>query len=273
VIKQHRSTQRYTPREQDKDKVLVSAIHQLVKEHPRRGCRYITTCLQRAGWRINYKRVHRIWKHEGFKVPRKRHKKRAIGASSNACDKRAALFRNDVWTWDFIHDRTVDGRQLKIFVILDEFTRENLCLEVRRSFTADAVLSVLSELMAHHGVPGHIRSDNGSEFIAQQMQKWLEKAAVGTLYVAPGAPWQNGYAESFNSRLRDEFLEMNYFTSLKEAQQLAMTWKAHYNEARPHSSLGNRTPKEFAEHCLGGCSASLRSAPQPPRQCCPEVQT
>ena len=155
--------------------ILVSAIHQLVKEHPRRGCRYITACLQRAGWRVNYKRVHRLWKQEGFKVPRKRHKKRAVGDSSNACDKRTALGRNDVWTWDFIHDRTVDGRQLKFLVILDEFTRENLCLDVRRSFTADAVLGVLSELMVHRGVPGHIRSDNGSEFIAEQMQKWLKK--------------------------------------------------------------------------------------------------
>ena len=183
-------------------------------------------------------------------MPRRRHEKRAVGDSSNACDKRTALHRNDVWTWDFIHDRTVDGRQLKFLVILDEFTRENLCLDVRRSFTADAVLGVLSELMVRHGVPGHIRSDNGSEFIADQMQKWLEKAEAGTLYIAPGAPWQNGYAESFNSRLRDEFLEMNYFTFLREAQQPASTWKSHYNEARPHTSLGNRTPKEFAEDCM-----------------------
>ena len=253
--------------------VLVRAIHQLVKEYPRRGCRYITACLQRSGWRVNYKRVHRLWKHEGFKVPRKRHKKRAVGNSSNACDKRTALCRNDVWTWDFIHDRTVDGRQLKFLVILDEFTRENLCLDVRRSFTADAVLGVLSELMVHRGVPGHIRSDNGSEFIAEQMQKWLAKAEVGTLYIAPGAPWQNGYAESFNSRLRDEFLEMNYFTSLREAQQLALAWKEHYNEARPHTSLGNRTPKEFAEDCMGARSASLRSAPQAPMQSCQEAQS
>lgn len=248
--------------------LLVAAMHQLVKAHPRRGCRHIVTCLRREGWRVNYKRVHRLWKQEGFKVPQKKHKKRAVGDSSNACDKRAATCRNDVWTWDFIHDRTVDGRQLKFLVILDEFTRECLCLDVGRSFTADAVLNVLAELMPRHGVPTHIRSDNGSEFIAQEMQKWLEKADVKTLYIAPGAPWQNGYAESFNSRLRDEFLEMNYFHTLSEARQLAKTWRDHYNQARPHTSLGNRTPREFAEHCMGVSSASLRSAPQPPMQCC-----
>lgn len=257
------------PKGDNDDMALVAAIRQLVKTHPRRGCRFITACLRREGWRVNYKRVHRLWKQEGFKVPRKRHKKRAVGDSSNACDKRAATCRNDVWTWDFIHDRTVDGRQLKFLVILDEFTRECMCLETGRSFTTDAVLEVLSGLMMHHGVPVHIRSDNGSEFIANEMHKWLEKANVATLYIEPGAPWQNGYAESFNSRLRDEFLEMNYFYTLNEARQLAMAWKEHYNEARPHTSLGNRTPREFAEHCMGGCSASLRSAPPPPMQCCP----
>lgn len=191
-----------------------------------------------------------------------------MGDSVNACDKRAAMCRNDVWSWDFIHDRTVDGGQLKFLVILDEFTRECLCLDVGRSFTADTALNVLAALMPRHGVPTHIRSDNGSEFIAQEMQKWLEKADVKTLYIAPGAPWQNGYAESFNSRLRDEFLEMNYFHTLSEARQLAASWKDHYNQKRPHTSLGNRTPREFAEHCMGVCSASLRSAPQPPMQCC-----
>lgn len=273
VVNQPRSTQRYTPKKRDQDGVLLSAIYELVKEHPRRGYRFITACLQRVGWHVNHKHVHRLWKQEGFKVAQKRRKKRAIGDCSHACDKRIALFRNDVWTWDFIYDRTIDGRQLKFLVILDEFTRENLCLEVRRSFTADATVGVLSDLMATHGVPCHIRSDNGSEFIAAQMQTWLEKMSVGPLYVAPGAPWQNGYIESFNSRFRDEFLEMNYFTSLQEAQQLTMIWKVHYNEARPHFSLGNRTPKEFAEDCMGACYASLRSAPQAPMQSCQEARS
>jgi transposase InsO family protein len=272
VVHQHRSTQRYAPKERPDELLLVAAMHQLVRDNPRRGCRYIATCLRRQGWRVNDKRVHRLWKQEGFKVPRKRHKKRAVGDASNACDKRAATRRNDVWTWDFIHDRTVDGRQLKFLVILDEFTRECLCLDGARSITADDVLGALSGLMARHGIPGHIRSDNGPEFIAKQMKTWLEKAGVETLYIQPGAPWQNGYAESFNSRLRDEFLEMNYFHTLSEAQHLATAWKEHYNHARPHTSLGHKTPREFAEQCMGGSSASLCSAPQTPMHCCPGGQ-
>lgn len=189
-------------------------------------------------------------------------------AASNACDKRAVTCRNDVWTWDFIHDRTVDGRQVKFLVILDEFTRECLCLEEGRSITAATVLEALSTLMARHGRPAYIRSDNGSEFIAGQMRHWLQEAEIETLYIQLGSPWQNGYAESFNSRLRDEFLEMNYFHTLKETKQLALAWQEHYNQAWPHTSLGNRPPREFDEHCMGGCSTSLRSAPQPPMQCC-----
>lgn len=267
AVQQHRSTQRYTPKARPWDAALLNEMKRLVKENPRRGCRYITTCLRREGWSVNYKRVHRLWKREGFKVPRKRHRKRAIGDASNACDKRTANAPNDVWTWDFIHDRTVDGRQLKFLVILDEFTRECFELSPARSITAEDVLSALARLMAQHGIPKHIRSDNGSEFIAKEMKKWLTKMDVETMYIEPGAPWQNGYAESFNSRLRDEFLEMNYFHTLAEAEQLAKAWKEHYNTKRPHTSLGNRTPKEFAEHCVGVCSTSLRSAPQPPTQC------
>lgn len=273
AIEQHRSTQRYAPKERHDEMLLVAAMHQFVKDHPRRGCRYITTCLRRQGWRVNHKRVHRLWKQEGFRVPKKRHKKRAVGDSSNACDKRSATVRNDVWTWDFIHDRTMDGRQLKFLIILDEFTRECLCLDVARSIKADDVLGVLAALIPRHGLPDHIRSDNGSEFIAKEMKNWLEKADIETLYIEPGAPWQNGYAESFNSRLRDEFLEMNYFHTTNEAQHLATAWKDHYNNARPHTSLGNKTPREFAEQFMGACSTSLRSAPQAPMNCCPGGQT
>ena len=234
-------------------------MHKLVRENPRRGCRYITTLLRRKGWRVNYKRVHRIWKKEGFKVPIKRRKKRAIGDSSNACDKRVATKKNDVWTWDFIHDRTVDGRQLKCLDIIDEYTRECLSLEMSRSFKTSDVLDILSVLIGEHGPPKHIRSDNGSEFIAEKMKKWLEIVGVETMYIEPGAPWQNGYAESFNSRFRDEFLEMNYFYTLKEAQQLTKAWKEKYNTKRPHSSLGDMTPKEFAAFCGDSGSVSLRS--------------
>ena len=242
-------------------------MQRLVKENPRRGYRHITTLLRREGWRVNRKRVHRLWKKEGFKVPRKHRKKRAIGDASNACDKRIATEKNDVWTWDFIHDRTVDGRQLKCLDILDEYTRECLSLEMGRSFRAGDVLDVLSRLMGVHGVPKHIRSDNGSEFIAKEMKSWLTKMAVETMYIEPGAPWQNGYAELFNSRFRDEFLEMHYFYTLAEAQQLTQAWKKKYNTQRPHTSLGNMTPSEFAACCGATGSASLRSAtPASPQQ-------
>ena len=249
--------------------MLLEAIKKLVKAHPRRGCRHITTLLRRDGWRVNYKRVHRLWKQEDFKVPRKRHKKQTLGDSSNACDKRAATARNDVWTWDFIFDHTVDGRQLKYLSILDEHTRECLHLEPERSIRADDVIEVLAKLMGRYGVPAHIRSDNGSEFIAKEMKKWFEKTGVDTLYIEPGAPWQNGYAESFHSRLRDEFLEMNYFYTLAEAKRLTQDWKEHYNTRRPQKSLGDKTPNEFAKYCMGGCSASLCSATHPPMQCAP----
>ncbi len=213
----------------DDEGALLEDMKRLVKDNPRRGCRHITLLLHREGWCVNYKRVHRLWKQEGFRVPRKHCKKRAVGDSSNACDKRMATAKNDVWTWDFIHDRTADGSQLKCLGILDEYTRECLCLKVERSFKSDDVLEHLSELMAEHGVPRHIRSDNGSEFIAKEMQRWLKKMDIKTLYVEAGAPWQNGYIESFNSCLRDEFLEMDYFYTLAEREYLATSWKEHYN--------------------------------------------
>lgn len=239
----------------------------LVGENPRRGCRYITALLRQEGFGVNHKRVHRLWKQEGYKVPRKARKKRAVGNASNACDKRAATGPNDVWTWDFIHDRTVDGRALKYLVIIDEYTRECLELGVARSIKGDDVLDVLSRLIGERGAPNYIRSDNGSEFIAEKVGKWLGNLSVETMYIEPGAPWQNGYAEAFNSRLRDEFLEMNYFTTLKEAQKLTLRWKDHYNNKRLHSALDYLAPAQFARHCGALGSVSLRSTtPRAPQR-------
>ena len=245
----------------------------LVRGNPRSGCRMITAYLRAEGWRVNYKRVHRLWKREGFRVPRKVRRKRAVGNSTNACDKRASRAKNDVWTWDFIHDRLVDGRAMKCFVVVDEYTRECLAFDMRRSFRARDVIDVLSNLMGERGAPRHIRSDNGSEFIAKEITKWLKTFAVETLYIAPGAPWQNGYIESFNARLRDEFLEMNYFYTVNEARQLAATWKEKYNTIRPHSSLNYIPPQTFAEHCRVPGATSLRSAPPAPRQPTPGAQS
>jgi transposase InsO family protein len=260
VTGQHRSTQRYAPRPRDGEDALLARLRELVRENPRRGCRYLGKVLRNEGWPVNHKRVHRLWKQEGYKVPTKRHKKRAIGTASNACDKRCATAMNDVWTWDFIQDRLVDGRVLKCLVIVDEYTRECLELRVARSLTGTDVLDALARLAGERGAPKHVRSDNGSEFIAREVKHWLASLGVETLYIEPGAPWQNGYAESFNSRLRDEFLEMNYFNTLAEAKELARRWKEHYNTQRLHSSLGYTTPAEFARRCGATGSASLRSA-------------
>lgn len=260
VTGQHRTTQRYTPRPVADEGALLARMRAVVLEHPRRGCKYITQLLRAEGWAVNHKRVHRLWKQEGFKVPRKAKKKRSVGVSANACDQRAATHKNDVWSWDFIHDRFVDGRALKVLVIMDEYTRECLELRIERSITGREVLDALSRLIGSRGAPKHIRSDNGPEFIAGEVRTWLESLGVETLYIAPGAPWQNGYAEAFNSRLRDEFLEMNYFTTLAEAKELAQRWKEHYNTRRLHGALGYTTPEAFAMRCGASGSASLRSA-------------
>jgi len=267
VAGQHRSTQRYQPKDRDDESVLIQDIHRLVGRHPRFGCRRITRLLQDEGWRVNYKRVHRIWKQEGFKVPRKARKKRYIGLAANACDKRKAVGVNDVWTLDFIHDRLVDGRQFKCLAILDEFTRENLALPLGRSITGDDVLTELSRLISLRGLPNFIRSDNGPEFVSIHVRNWLDHLGVGTLFIEPGAPWQNGYVESFNSRFRDEFLNVELFHTIKEARMLAQKWRMAYNQTRPHSALNYMTPARFAASRGAADFASLRSAPStPPRQ-------
>lgn len=267
VSGQSRSTQRYAAKTVDDEAALLADMARLVGENPRRGCRYISKLLREAGWAVNYKRVHRLWKREGYKVPRKRRKKRAIGHDANACDKRAATCKNDVWTWDFVHDRLVDGRAMKCLALIDEHTRECLALRVERSITGEDLLDTLSQLFGERGTPAHLRSDNGPEFIASRVKEWLKSMGVETLYIEAGAPWQNGYAESFNSRLRDEFLEMNYFNTMTEAKELARRWKEHYNHKRLHSSLGYKTPAEFARRCGASGSASLRSAtPEAPQR-------
>jgi len=267
VTGQHRSTQNYQPRVVTDEAALVKDMKRLMKQNLRRGCRHITTLLQREGWQVNHKRVHRLWKQEDLQVPRKHRKKRAIRVDANACNIRSATAPNEVWTWDFIHDRSTNGCALKFLVILDEFTRECLALHAGRSIKSKDVLDVLSQLIGERGAPRHIRSDNGSEFIAREVQRWLVDLDVETLYIAPGAPWQNGFVESFNSRLRDEFLEMNYFNNLYEARELAEGWKEYYNHQRPQAALGKQTPSEFARRFGSSGSTSLRSAtPTDPKQ-------
>lgn len=263
VIDQPRSTQRYAPRARDDEVALVRRIHELVRGHPRYGYRRIWALLRAEGWRVNRKRIWRLWKKEGFKVPRKQRKKRRLGQSANGIVRRRAEHKDDVWTWDFIHDRDEQGRALKCFALVDEYTRECLALEVERSLTALDVIDILSQVLWVRGTPGHIRSDNGPEFIAHAIRRYLGQAEVGTLYIEPGAPWENGYAESFFSRLRDELLNCELFADLADAKYQAATWQNDYNHRRPHSSLDYRTPAAYAASVGGAAPEPPASKPQP----------
>ena len=266
VVCQPRSSQRYRRQVRDDEPRLAKRMLHLVRRHPRYGYRFITAKLRQEGWEVNAKRVYRLWRREGLKVPRKPRKRRRLGISANGCVRRAAEHRNDVWAWDFVFDRTTNGTPLKWLSIVDEYTRECLCLRVSRGITSEDVIDTLAELVGMRGVPRHIRSDNGPEFIAKVIQRWLTQLDVEALYIEPGAPWQNGYAESFHSRLRDEFLAMEEFENVLSARRLTAIWKKEYNEERPHSSLGYVTPAAFAAE-LG--PASVRATPslqQPPVQ-------
>ena len=246
----------------EEEKRLIAEMLALVGQHPRYGYRRIWALLRRSGWRVNRKRIYRLWVQEGLKVPQKQRKRRRLGHSENSCVRRKAEHKDHVWTWDFIHDRTTNGRPLKWLSIVDEYTRECLALEVDRSITAEKVIDVLAELFRIRGVPKHIRSDNGPEFIAQAIRRWLSLAGVETLYVEPGSPWENGYAESFHSRLRDELTNREEFTNLAEARYMADAWRLEYNHRRPHSSLDYQTPAEFA----AGCAAAASASAAPPLQ-------
>jgi transposase InsO family protein len=236
---------------------LITRLLELVREHPRYGYRFVTVLLRREGWKVNRKRVYRLWQQEGLQVPKKQRKKRRLGTSDGSCVRRRAEHKDHVWAWDFVFDRTANGRTLKWLAIVDEYTRECLALEVNRRMTSDDVLDVLRDLFVIRGVPKHIRSDNGPEFIAGAIRKFLTGAGVETLYIEPGSPWQNGYAESFNSRLRSELLGAEVFDNVAAAQSLAAAWRNDYNHHRPHSSLGYQTPAEFS----AGCAASAPAAP------------
>ena len=264
ALNQPRSTHRYrVKRPSDEEQRLVKRMHQLVRQHPRYGYRFIWACLRQEGWRVNRKRIYRLWRQEQLKVPQKQQKKRSLGSSENGIVRQRAAHKDDVWCWDFIHDSDERGRPLKWLSIVDEFTRECLALEVERSITARDVIDLLAELFIIRGVPKHIRSDNGPEFIANAMRAYLEKANVQTLYIEKGAPWENGYAESFHARLRDELLNVEVFGSLAEARGLATQWRLDYNHRRPHSSLGYVTPAAFAASLA---VAPVGAAPLPAQQ-------
>ena len=256
VLDQPRGTQRYVTQADEEERRLIARLHELVRDRPRYGYRFMVAILRREGWRVNRKRVFRLWQQEGFQVPRKQRKKRRLGSREGGCLRRRAEHPDHVWAWDFVFDRTANGRSLKWLSIVDEYTRECLALEVDRGMTSEDVLDVLRDLFVIRGVPKYIRSDNGPEFIAQAIRQFLSSAGVGTLYIEPGSPWQNGYAESFHSRLRSELLDAEIFETVREAQSLAASWRGDYNHYRPHSSLDYQTPAQFAAACAASAPAT-----------------
>lgn len=241
---------------------LVRRMLQLARRRPRFGYRRIAALLRGEGFPASNSRILRLWRREGLKVPQKKRKKRHLGNSSNGCHRRRAEHKDHVWAWDFIFDKTTSGSQLKWLSIVDEYTRECLTLKCDRSITSEDVIDTLAELFAMRGVPEHIRSDNGPEFVAQAIQRWLGQVGVETLYIEPGSPWENGYAESFHSRFRDEFLATEEFESLAAARKLTTAWKEDYNHHRPHSSLGYVAPVEFAARCTASAPKLFSATPQ-----------
>lgn len=241
-----KSSWHYQPKPRQ-DSELRQRIHDLARQYPRRGYRFIHALLVRSGITINKKRVRRLWREEGLTVTPKVSRKIRTGASLPM----QAEYADHVWTYDFVFDQTLDGITLKILTLTDEFTRQSLALRVAESFTSMEVKAVLQEVIAQRGAPGFIRSDNGSEFIARDLGIWLAVQDIGTRFIEPGKPWQNGFAESFHSRFRAECLNQEVFYSARHAQVLLDDWRAFYNAHRPHSSLGYRTPDEFAEQARG----------------------
>ncbi|MFQ5463992.1 MAG: IS3 family transposase [Phycisphaerae bacterium] len=271
ALSQPRSTQRFTCKERDGDKALIERMLAMVGEHPRYGYRRICALLRGEGWCVNRKRVYRLWRQEGLKVPQKQCKRRRLGNSANGCVRHRAEHVDQVWSYDFVMDQTTDGRPAKLLPIVDEYTRECLSLDVARSIKAVDVIETLRHLFAVRGAPRFIRSDNGPEFISQAVRDWLAASGVETLYIAPGSPWENGYCESFNSRLRDELLDRELFVDLREMKLIVEDFRLDYNHRRPHSSLGYMTPASFAATAGGDTgataagtgSATLRLPQQP----------
>ncbi|WAJ26691.1 IS3 family transposase [Antarcticirhabdus aurantiaca] len=242
VLGQHRSTQRKAPKGRADDAALRADIIELATRYGRYGYRRIAALLREAGWVVNVKRVERIWRQEGLKVPAKQPKRGRLWLNDGSCVRLRPERPNHVWSYDFVEDRTHNGRKFRMLNVIDEFTRECLCIRIDRKLRSSDVIDVLSDLFILRGVPGHIRSDNGPEFIAKAVREWITAVGARTAFIEPGSPWENGYCESFNSKLRDELLNGEIFYSLAEARIVIESWRQHYNTKRPHSSLGYKPP-------------------------------
>jgi putative transposase len=243
VLGQVRSVQRYEAKVADDEARLRQRIIALAEEYGRYGYRRITKDLvEKEGWKVSHKRVDRIWREECLKVPEKQPKRGRMWLADGSCIRLRPEYPNHGWSYDFVHDRTHDGRPLRMLTIMDEYTRESLSIDVERRLNSDDVLFRLAELFAERGTPMYIRSDNGPEFTATVVREWLGRVNVGTLFIEPGSPWENGYIESFNGKFRDELLNGEIFYTLMEAKILIERWRRYYNEVRLHSALGYRPP-------------------------------
>jgi transposase InsO family protein len=226
----------------DEEERLVERIIELATQYGRYGYRRITALLRQEGWQVNHKRVERIWGREGLKVPKKQPKRRRLWLNDGSCIRLRPDHKDHVWSYDFVIARTAEGRAFRILNIIDEYTRECLAILVKKRIPSQDVIEQLFQLITFRGIPEHIRSDNGPEFTAKAIRRWLSRVGVKTLFIEPASPWENGYIESFNGKLRDELLNREVFTTLTEAKVLIEQWRREYNQVRPHSSLGYKPP-------------------------------
>lgn len=238
----HRSGIRRPPKKASDEKALTNDIIRLAHSYGRYGYRRITALLKAEGWQVNHKRVERIWREKGLKVPKKQKKRKRLYMNDGSCIRLKPLYPNHVWSYDFVADRLSNGKKIRLLTIIDEYSRKCLTIGVGYQLKSDDVIQELSTLFLIQGIPAYIRSDNGSEFTAHTLQAWLKALNVNTAFIEPGSPWENGYNERFNGILRDECLNGEYFTTLKEARIVIGQWVKEYNHIRPHSSLGYNPP-------------------------------
>ena len=248
VLGQARATQRRQRAVPSDEPRLVNRMIELATIYGRYGYRRITLLLRQEGWRVNHKRVERLWRQEGLKVPQRQPKRGRLWLNDGSCVRLRPAYKDHVWSYDFMNSTTRDGRPLRLLTVIDEFTRECLAIEVARRLNSDDVLEVLTRLFVQRGIPKYLRSDNGAEFTATTVREWLRRIGVQTLYIEPGSPWENGYIESFNGKLRNELLNGEIFDTLLEAQGLIERWRWEYNTLRPHSALGGRPPAPETIH-------------------------
>jgi transposase InsO family protein len=268
VLGQHRATQRHQSIKPDDEAALRQDIVALARQYGRYGYRRVTALLHADGWRVNHKRVERIWREEGLRVPKRQPKRGRLYLNDGSCIRLRPCWRHHVWSYDFVSTRLHSGTKFRMLTVIDEYSRECLMIKVARQLKADDVLAALTTLFAAHGTPAYIRSDNGAEFTAKAVRDWLKALRVNTAYITPGSPWENGFNERFNGSLRNELLNGEVFYSIDEARILIEQWRVHYNRIRPHSSLGYRPPAPLvitqqsaamAPRCDGNAAA-----PSPP---------